>query len=275
MRYRQCVTTSNPRPLKDWEAEHADRIVDAINALRERYGWTIPRLRGELAPFGWTPSLETLNGILSAKKRKAFSIGEILAFARALKVSPTYLLTGLPLGAPLPEGPLLPDSDVVSAFSWITDAELHIVGGSALGTFAKYASAMNYAKWHNALWVAGRPSEFLKDDLRDLAYRRQQWRAFDQRFNVPELPALPAELEPLRLDEWVDKLDEDDRRRGAGPWIPIGLDIDALLPLGESFSGQEWMATARDYIERMDAARDELARLKARGERGEAADAAE
>ncbi|WDM42534.1 helix-turn-helix transcriptional regulator [Microbacterium luteolum] len=270
------MTTSEPRSLKDWEAEHADRIVAAINQLRERYGWTIARLREELAPYGWTPSLETLNGILSAKKRKAFSVGEIFAFARALRVSPTYLITGLPLGAPLPEGPLLPEADVISAFSWVTDAELHIVGGSALGTFAKYANAMNYAKWHNALWMAGRPSRYLVDDLRDLAFRRRQWRSYAEQFNVPEVPDLPAELESLRLDEWVDTRDPDvDRGNSSEFGLPVGMDLDALLPLGESFSGQAWMMTARDYIDRMDAARAELDKLKARGERGEAADTPE
>ncbi len=276
MRYRHSVTTSEVRPLKDWEAEHANRVVAAINMLRERYGWTIPRLRSELAPYGWEPSLETLNGILSAKKRKAFSVGEIFAFARALRVSPTYLITGLPLGAPLPEGPLLPEADVVSAFSWVTDAELRIVGGSALGTFAKYASAMNYARWHNALWMAGRPSEYLVDDLRDLAFRRKQWRSYAEQYNVPEVPDLPVELEPLRLDEWVDRRDPDvDHGFIPEPAVPGGIDIFSMLPLGESFSGQAWMETARDYIARMDAASAELDRLKARGERGEAADPAE
>lgn len=274
VRYRQYVTTSSPASLKNWEAEYADRLVDSINVLRERYGWTIPRLRTELTSYGWSPSLETLNGILSAKKRKAFSVGEIFAFARALNVSPTYLMAGLPLSAPLPGGPLLPEADVVSAYSWVTDTELHIVGGSALGTFRHYAHAMNYAKWHNALWEAGRPSEYLVGDLRDLAYRRRQWKLYAEQFNVPEVPELPAELRPLRLDEWVDD-ERSVRNRDAehGPFIPDGLNLDEMLPLGESFSGPAWMETARYYIERVDAARDELDRLKARGEGGSPSDA--
>lgn len=281
MRYRQFVTTSSePRPLKEWEAEHSIRLVDSINALRERYGWTIPRLRNELAPFGWAPSLETLNGILSARKRKSFTVGEVFAFARALKVSPTYLISGLPLGSALPEGPVLPDPDVVSAFTWITDAELHIMGGSALGTFAKYAEAMNYARWHNALWMVapGRDvrADRLLDDLRDLAFRRKEWRRYAEAFNVPEVPPLPVELEQLKLDDWIDRRDPDaDGHDGSAVAFPKGLSIQDKLPLGEAFSGTEWMNTAREHIERMDAARAELERLEARGQRGATTDPAE
>jgi hypothetical protein len=236
------------RTLKDWEREYANRIVDSINTLRERRKWTIPRLREELASNGWSVSVETLNGILSARKRGAFSVGEIFAFARALDVSPLYLMNGLPASDPLPEGPLLPDSDVVSTYEWLFDSQQRILDGSAIGFMPEYAKAVSLAKWHNALWLAsdGRyGKEYLAQDIAEIARLREQWREYDApRWNVPKLPPLPDAL--AGLDDGPSRLPTR-----SAPWVEL--------------SGDAWMQTARDYVSRMDARRAELDRLENAG----------
>lgn len=254
------MTTSGARDLKDWEAEHADRIVTAINQLRDRYGWTIPRLGVELALFGWEPSRETLNGILSGRKRKSFSVAEVFAFARAFRVSPSYLLAGLPDATDLPAGPLVPQRDVASVFDWVSDREFRALGGSPATVLVKYAEHLGMARWHNALWCVA-PERFvggsLVESLKLIALERERWRDYaDNGFHVPSLPALPPELVEMGLDEW----------QGGDPNVLYRSLRSVLVdPLPASFSGDELMEEARHYVKRLEVREAELRDLEARG----------
>lgn len=205
------MTTPAPSiGLKDWERQHALRVVAAVNSLRDQHRLTIPALRDRLDALGWSVSLETLNGILSSKKRGAFTAGEIFAFARALDVSPALLLAGLPSGEDLPAGAVLEDVDSVSVYQWITDAEARQLTGSPFSNFAIYAERMALTRWHNALWIAsdgelGRG--VMIHDLRALASLRRRWREdLESGYALPPVPALPSGLSTLRLDDWTDDI---------------------------------------------------------------------
>ena len=80
--------------IDEWRARekvHADSVVEAVNELRALRGLTVRELSGRLASAGWVVSTSTLNGILSARKRNAFTVCEMLALAEALDVSPSEL----------------------------------------------------------------------------------------------------------------------------------------------------------------------------------------
>lgn len=106
--------------LRAWEAQHARLVVDSVNAVRNARGMTIRDLATALEGLGWPVGLSTLNGILSARKRQTFTVAEVLAFARAIDVSPLTLLLGIPVTDRLPEGSVLPDDarSSVAALRW-------------------------------------------------------------------------------------------------------------------------------------------------------------
>jgi hypothetical protein len=226
------TTPDGPLAIKTWEREHAMRVVASINATRDRLGWTIPTLRGELVKLGWNISTETLNGILSAKKRGSFSVGEIFAFARALGVAPIFLLLGMPDGSDLPAGPLMADEpDIASAYQWIADAEVRVLDSSPLALFARYSEHLTLTKWHNALWIESGGSlgkSSMEEDLRQLIFWRGRWRHYaESGYFVPDLPALPPALAALDLDNLSD---------------PPQL----TKPLAD-FSGSHWTGMASAY----------------------------
>jgi len=94
-------------------------VVDSVNTLRSSGDFTIKEMAARLAHYGWPVSVATLTGILSGRKRGSFTIAEVMAFARALNVSPLYLILGLPKHANLPAGPLFGDErDIGSVAAW-------------------------------------------------------------------------------------------------------------------------------------------------------------
>jgi hypothetical protein len=163
---------SSKEEWKAWESELANRIVDSINAVRNARDMTVKVLSERLEYFGWPVGLATLNGILSAKKRASFSAAELMTFGRALNVSPTYLMLGLPFASELPEGRLLGEQKgLVEVFAWMTgkgnmephpddtlvrDVEnmayvVDAISRHSLSDLAEYHHSMNMLLWQNSL----------------------------------------------------------------------------------------------------------------------------
>lgn len=89
-----------------FEREWTQRSVDTINLIRTWSGLTIKQLAARLRALGWPVSDATMSGMLSGNKRTSLSIAEVFAFARALNVSPAYIILGLPNGPMLQGGAL-------------------------------------------------------------------------------------------------------------------------------------------------------------------------
>lgn len=207
--------TSEPaegsQDLRAWEKAYSDRIVASVNAVREWRGLTIRELAEKLSAAGWAVSLDTLNGILSSKKRSSFSVGEIFVFARALEVPPAFLLLGLPSAHNLPAGPMLPGFDAtnVGGYLWIADAGFHPSRGGYMGLLPRYAERLDFAMWQNALWLtAGGEHDQIRDTLQEalgeLLHTRNRWgEAAASGYATPELPPLPEAISHLEgHDPW-------------------------------------------------------------------------
>lgn len=194
--------------LPHWDREFALRIVQSVNRLREMADWSIPTLRTRLKAVGWEVSIDTLNGILSTKKRKSFSIGEVLSFANAFGVPPEFLLLGLPSMADLPEQPVLGSPAVVDVFRWYRGIKRSVYDGSALSPLERYARILDDLERENAIWhingeartIDTRPGRSVNavawyiDKLRDhLAY----WSSLlGAGVLAPDLPPIPVDLAP-------------------------------------------------------------------------------
>lgn len=73
------------------ERSMTEEVTRRVNAARLERGWTIAHLAESLADEGWSVSHSTLNGILSANKREAYTITELIVLAKTLRVSPGFL----------------------------------------------------------------------------------------------------------------------------------------------------------------------------------------
>lgn len=235
--YGHPVTTTGN--LKEWEREHALRIRASVNKLRERRGWSISRLRDELERYGWDISLNTLNGVLSSQKRSSFTTGEVLTFAAALEVSPTYLLLGLPDTSDFPSSPIAPDPDVSSMWGWLSGRGFRgALAPMYFGPLEKFAEAVSYARWHNALWLASGGSvgaDELQRDLADIANWHSTWEQYvEGRRDVPDVPVLPEAIRAAV--QYMRNL-----KRGEQAAQKFG-------PFGD-FSSDAWMDAARTWLD--------------------------
>ncbi|WP_270353256.1 hypothetical protein [Microbacterium testaceum] len=193
--------------LGDWERAYARRVVDAINQIRGRLGLSIPALRTRLSEVGWDMGLDTLNGILSSKKRKAFTVGETLCFASALRVPPEFLLLGMPLASELPTSPFAPRASVPDALHWFRGTPDSVYEGSVLQAMERQARTLDDLRRENAIWeITGEPRLWERGTTREevpavhqlldlLRTDRQRWRAeLERGAMVPELPELPSSV---------------------------------------------------------------------------------
>ncbi|KXC05760.1 helix-turn-helix domain-containing protein [Microbacterium hominis] len=231
---------TNPLPLKDWEREYALRIRGSVNELRRRRGWSIARLGDELRKLGWSLSLDTLNGMLSSTKRSSFTVGEVMTLAAALNVAPTYLMLGLPSTEDLPASEVIPSPDVATVWGWVSGRGFRgALEPAYFGPLDKYAEALTYARWHNALWIESDGAfgqTALQQDLVEIANSRARWSDYVAAgYDVPDVPELPAVL--------VDAI-------AALENVAPGRSVEhvTLGPFA-GLSDEHWLQAARDYIE--------------------------
>lgn len=83
--------SSSKSEWDDFEKRQTGEIVKRIDLYRRRREMTVEDLARKLDSLSWPVSLSTLNGILGGKRR-SISVAEMFVFARALGVSPAYLL---------------------------------------------------------------------------------------------------------------------------------------------------------------------------------------
>lgn len=108
-----------------FERAWAAQMVESINQLRQTQKLTVAQLAELLRELGWEVSDATLSGMLSAGKRSSISVAELSIFARALNVSPLYILLGLPASQKLPDHKFwdgLP-TDIYNVYSWLRGEE--------------------------------------------------------------------------------------------------------------------------------------------------------
>jgi hypothetical protein len=241
---------TNSASLAAWESEYALRVVHSVNELRNFMGLSIPALRDRLEEVGWKVGLDTLNGILSTKKRKSFSVGEIFSFASALRVPPEFILLGLPSAEDLPESPMLPDASVSGALRWLRGASDSVLRGSYLNPLETYARLLADIRRENAIWHLGGEAR-VRDEpggsVRTIDYLIDRMRAQLDHWLanmtagalVPQLPEPPASLRP-----YLERLEYPD--------APIAdlLDERTVRVVGED-------------MDRLEAAQREFERLKA------------
>lgn len=139
--------------LQAWDKAYADRVVESVNTIRAISSITIPRLRDLLEEYGWSASVDTLNGIFSSRKRKSFTFGELLALARALDVTPMYLLLGLPSAEPLASGPVLASGEILDVYRELAGDTSEGAPDDGLWAVRRVASALASLEWQNALWI--------------------------------------------------------------------------------------------------------------------------
>lgn len=159
---------------KAFEAEWTNAILDSVTYLRERADITVKQLGARLRLVGWQVSDATLSGILSGRKRTSISVAEMFAFARALDVTPTFLLLGLPKLANLPSNEALwgDDPSIVRVAAWVRgyaqppilgdNDEATLLSGDAVMAVMAYANHERAAKWQAARIAAG--SELSSED---------------------------------------------------------------------------------------------------------------
>lgn len=145
-----------PQDWKTFEREWADMIVDSINHLRTAAGLTIKDMAARLRDGGWPVSEATLSGILSGRKRGALTISEVLTFAWALDVPPTYLMAGFPRREQAPASPMWPGgatgADVAAWISGDSDQIARHEGAAPEGVKRAFGGdALANAKSHTVL----------------------------------------------------------------------------------------------------------------------------
>lgn len=259
------MTTSKRRPLKDWEAEYTDRVVLSVNAVRRARGWAIWQLRSELEAQGWALSVDTLNGILSSRKRKSLSVGEVLCFAAALEVPVEFLLLGLPEVQDLPRHGPVPDPAVTSALRWMRGYSDSVYVYPVMHWLTAYGDLLSDLRSENAIWeiTGGARERYGSSESEEsliewlfsrIADLRREWQThIEAGAFLPLIPELPPELVPF-----ID---------GDAP--PPSEPIRELLD-------RETLEAARADLTRVAAARAEVSRMERarnRGSGGEAADA--
>jgi hypothetical protein len=255
------MTTST---LADWDRAYALRVVSGVNALREYFGLSIPGLRERLVEAGWPVSVETLNGILSARKRRSFSVGEILCFARAFDVPPEFVLLGLPSSDDLPGPPLLDHPSVADTLRWMQGRNNSVYVGSPLSVLERYARILAELRRQNAVWeISGKEPRDERPGppgtrqsrvatlIDELVSHLEYWLdCISSGILVPDLPDVPASLAPFMTGD------------GNRPLAPIsGLVDDDLRDI-----------VRRDF-ERLAAAQSDIDRMRSHD--GTAADPAE
>ena len=131
-------------PWSDFEREWTKLVIASVNKIRGAAELTVKDLAHRLRTIGWPVSDATLSGMLSGGKRSSISIAEVTAFARALNVSPLYLILGLPETKELPHaklwGPIAPKNHLVA--EWFTASRLPApYPGDALSRKDKHSPA--------------------------------------------------------------------------------------------------------------------------------------
>ena len=225
---------------KRTERELADMTVDTVNALRNTRGFTIKDLAERLGDYGWPVSVATLTGILSGRKRGSFSIAETMAFARALNVSPTYLILGLPSHESMPASDLFgSEHDIGSIAAWFAgehtmqphpDDDISAENKSreyfaealarqGLHDVLRHTHMLRVIRWQAAQLVAAskfRPEEisrilpsavldqtFLWDAINMLSSTRQGQARLDGIWSI-QLPPIPEWLRFIEIDPPVE-----------------------------------------------------------------------
>ncbi len=214
------MTTESEPDLATWERQYALRLVESVNTLRLRYGWSIPKLVEKLGEVGWTVTKDTLNGILSTKKRRSFTVGEVLCFARVFEVPPEFLLLGLPSMADLPRSLVLENPTVIETFRWYRGHSESVFVASHLDPLVHFSHWLRELERENAIWyITGKPRTTTErpygDEVRvvDQLLRRLRrhlgyWSAnLEAGRLAPDLPQLPQELADL-LQEGAPGPDE-------------------------------------------------------------------
>lgn len=246
------MTTSEN--LGDWDRLFALRTVEGVNRLRARLGLSIPALRDELAAKGWDLGIDTLNGILSSKKRKSFTVGEMLCFAAALQVPPEYLLLGLPSVEQFPTSPFAPHASTLDAFRWFRGTSESVYSGSLLHYVALYSRRYEDLRRENAIWhingeprlVETRPTGWeipaVHDLIESMRRLRQQWVSELERGTLlPDIPILPRSLEEVVADSGRPL-----------PDAPLQDLLDDKILAVVNADMDAW-ADAKRHVERMDA----------------------
>lgn len=148
------------------------RLVSTVNQMRADAGLTIRDVRNLLDGVGWPVSESTLNGILSGGKRRSFTVGELLAFARAFNVSPTALLVGYPPTAEVPipgvgvrvapldeyvdwsRGLTTPDAVVYGVPNKLESRGVVVPANAMMNMATEFEHSAAALLWRNALWIA-------------------------------------------------------------------------------------------------------------------------
>ena len=151
----------NALPGDDWETRLSKQVARNISFYKYLQKLTTKQLAeicNEIYKGNGEIKVPTLNGLFHGK-RKSISIGEIMVFARALKVAPIMLM--LPV-ATAEDIEIVPGETVepLEAYKYITAADRRNRTDDGTGSY-RYAKDFEDSAWYEPLWILQRHDDLL------------------------------------------------------------------------------------------------------------------